>query len=192
MRTFLFLVVALCLMDGEMCQGSNKYSEVKLIRRAYLDVIGVVPTVDEIEWYTVYNNNGYDLAVNYLTANKHYKWTVSRAVAREILISSDYASIPATKLTEAQITSIVCYVIGKKVGEITLIDAKRQLIENARLCSINDSEMIDYICNALMSRDSNLEEINMLTKYLNAHENDKDVWINIINQIIQFDDFLLK
>lgn len=192
MRTFLFLVVALCLVDGEMCQGSNKYSEVKLIRRAYLDVIGVVPTVDEIEWYTVYNSNGYDLAVKYLIASKHYKWTVSRDVAKEILISSEYASIPSTRLTDEQVTSIICYVIGCKSNDITLFDAKTQLVENARLCSINDSGMIDYICNALMSRDSNLVEINVLTKYLNVHENDKDVWISIINLIIQFDDFLLK
>lgn len=63
MRNIIFLVMFLSFSS---MNGMSENDESRLIRKLYLDTIGLLPTIEEMEWYMVYNNNGYDLAVLYV------------------------------------------------------------------------------------------------------------------------------
>ena len=67
MKRCLFL---LCLMLSAAVPGAADepfQREIRLIRRAYLDVTELLPSPEEMDWYVVYNRNGYALAVEYLS-----------------------------------------------------------------------------------------------------------------------------
>jgi hypothetical protein len=80
-------VLFLQLFFVGVCSGEDKVSESKLIRRAYIDITGVLPTVTEMEWFTVYNNDGYKLAVEFLLTDKMYKLSTPKEEMKKVLFS---------------------------------------------------------------------------------------------------------
>ena len=68
MRKLIFLALAfLFVLTGKI---TAKEDSSFLIRRVYLDVIGVLPTTEEIDSYCVYNTNSYSMAVDFVLQNK--------------------------------------------------------------------------------------------------------------------------
>jgi hypothetical protein len=67
------------------------------------------------------------------------------------------------------------------------------LVKWALDVSNSETEAIDYICTSLMSRNSNLEEINILNKMLrNSSKSEEETWLNIVNTILNFEDVRTK
>ena len=112
MRTFLSLVLFLQLCFVGVCFSADKLTETKLIRRAYIDMLGVLPTVAEVEWFTVYNNNGYQMVVEFLLSK------TSKEEMRDFLLSNEYAQNNERILNIEEVMCIFLYLSGKKVGDI--------------------------------------------------------------------------
>ena len=172
--------------------ASDKLDEPYLIRRAYLDTLGVIPTTQEIEWYCVYNRNGYNLAIDWLLASEKYNWILPRHYSRILLLSSEYRELSKMKLTKDQVYKNLLYVTGGDIINITensIKEASIKLINNAVLSSSNEGEVIDYMCESLMSRSSNLEEINKLNKIVKeSTKNEDDMWMDVLQEIMELED----
>lgn len=195
MRAFLFLVLVLQMMFEGVMLGSNQLQlqEIKLIRRAYLDVGGVVPTTEEVEWYVVYNDHGYEMAVEHLF-NKH-----DTKLIREYVLSDAYKQQQPRRLDDVELHKSLLFVVGMLDGdEITsasIHQAKQRLIDQALLCCDNADDVMDYICNVLMSRCSNAQENNMLShKFKQACDEmeESQAWMIMIEEIMNMPDVRYK
>ena len=166
-----------------------------LIKRAYLDTIEKIPTQSEIEWYLVYNKNGYELAVDWLIMNKNYKWNIPKEYAKILLLSKDYLHLPKMKLNQLQIRKNLLYVVGMNqeptVENVEI--AKLSLVKMAIESGGSETEIMDYMANSLMCRSTNLEENNSLSKIIReSSKNENDTWLEVLNAILEFEDVKTK
>lgn len=194
MRAFLFLGLVFQLIFGGITSGSNaeQLQDIKLIRRAYIDVCGLVPTIKEMDWFIVYNRDGYVLAVDYLLK------TYPTALDKEYLLSNEYKTQPSSKLSQATLTKVLFYVTGMSriaVTEDSILQAKKRLVKDALECTDNEGDAIDYICETLMSRVSNIQENNALLhsfKALCAIGEEQQAWVWLVDEILKLPDVCHK
>jgi hypothetical protein len=166
-----------------------------IIKRAFLDTIEKIPTIEEIEWYLVYNNNGYELAVDWLITNKNYKWNIPKEYAKILLLSKEYHHLPKMVLNQLQVRKNLLYVVG--MDEDPTIEnvehAKLRLVKMAIECGGTETEIMDYMANCLMCRSTNLEENNVLSKIIKESSKDEnDTWLDVLNTILEFEDVRTK
>ena len=157
-----------------------------------MDISGHVPTMEEIDWYCVYNQrNSYELAVDALLSRDHILWKQPKPWIKRMLMSDAYRDQEPVLV---DMKPQILYVVGMQSLEQTPENVKRakmKLIEYAVMSSNNSDEVIDYLCNALMSRPSNLKEANMLSfKFSQASRVFDDVvaWMVVLEDILQLDD----
>lgn len=166
-----------------------------IIKRAYLDTIETIPTQTEIEWYLVYNNNGYEIAVDWLLTNKNYKWNIPKEYAKILLLSKEYQHLPKMLLNKIQIRKNLLYVVGMD-QEPTIENveaAKLSLIKMAIESGGTETEIMDYMANSLMCRSTNLEENNILSKIIReSSKKENDTWLDVLNTILEFEDVKTK
>lgn len=192
MRALLFLVSVLQFVFGGVTLGSEEQGrEIMLIRRAYLDVAGVLPTAQEIDWFVVYNKHGYELAVDYLFGRYYTR------LVKEYVLSDAYKNQPFRLISESDFNKNLLYVVGMKedVTSSSIQKAKNLLISQAIASSDNVDETIDYLCNTLMSRSSNLQENNILShKFKDACvlSNKQTAWLLIVDSILMLHDVHYK
>ena len=190
MRKLFFLVLSLVVLSTSVMLGNDNTST--LIRKAYIDVIGVPPTIEEIDWYIVYNKGrSYELAVDYVINNSKCKWNIPKELAKLLLLSKDYKEQAKVQLLPEQIIKNLFYITGMDVNLSYTEENKKiascRLIQNAILCSDGDTETIDYLANSLMSRGTNLEEINYLTKLIkNSTKSEEETWYLVLMEIMKF------
>ena len=190
MRKLSFLVMSLVIIFTSGVLANDNTST--LIRKAYIDVIGVPPTIEEIDWYLVYNKDrSYELAVDYVINNPKCKWNISRELAKLLLLSKDYKDQPKASLLPEQIIKNLFYVTGMDVNLSYTEENKKiacyKLIQHAILCSDGETETIDYLANSLMSRGTNLEEINYLTKlFKSSSKNEDEAWLDVLQAMMKF------
>lgn len=189
----LVLVAALFIVSNVHAKDDSL-----LIRRAYIDTIGVIPTIEEIEWYCVYNTNkSYEVAVDYLINNKNCKINMPPRLLQILLYSSQYKDQPKVLLSTHQIVKNLFYVTG--MGDITdystdnFNKASFRLIDNALKYSGDDiSEAIDYMANCLMSRSTNINEINILLKiYKSSVLDEREALQEVLNTLMTFEDVIM-
>lgn len=192
MRNLFFLVVALFTLVP------NAFSDDSLIiRRAYLDTIGVVPTVHEIEWYCIYNKNSYETAIDWLI-NQHpnYKWNIPKDQAKLFLMSDTYKEQPKRQLSQEDVNKILLYVSGYKDSPVTEENIKKasiQLIKNALNPDLQNYDPLDYIANCLMSRSTNITEANLISQILKqSNKSELDTWLCVLNELLKFEDVATK
>ena len=197
MRKLFFLVLSFLIVSSKMLTAVEDDSF--LIRRMYLDVLGRVPTTEEIEWYCVYNKNSYSLAVEWalsISDNKmrHYP----KDQAKEILFSEEYKNYKKVPLSKEQLQKNVMFSVGDGDLSITKENYKKsslKLIHFALASSDSETDTIDYICNKLMARSTNIDEAN----YLFRHFKDKcktssedESWLSVLDQILLLPDVRMK
>jgi len=190
MRIKLFSLLTLQLLFGSLCSAvENKYHEEVFIRRAYLDVLGVVPTIEEIEWYTVYNKNGYCLAVDFILSNPKKCWNIDNTLGRVLLMSETYKTLPNRTLTRQELDKCVVYVVGNlnndKIKDIK--ESYDKLLQLSQLVSDDPLDRIDYICNCLMSRSTTTQEANKLMSFYrksNALFGEEQTWYLVLEEIL--------
>lgn len=196
MRAFLFLILVLWVTIPTGSSADVPREEA-LIRRAFLDLTGLVPTAEEIDWYCVYNTDGYQLAINDLAPRSVKMWGVSPEECKAILASPEYkVQIPRP----VDITPSIVYLAGNFCGfdkitpEIIKI-SKQMLIEYALKETSSPGDAIDYLCNLLMSRVSNVAEANMLQKNFNKNESslgEHAAYMSVLEDILQLPDVAHK
>jgi len=158
-----------------------------IIRRAYIHILGIVPTEEEIDWYCIYNKNGYELAIKWLISknNKFEEKKLSRklfSTNSRILLSKD------------ELNKIILYISGdydKQITEQNIRDASLKIISNSKLTALNDLDVIDNITNKLMCRSTNISEANFLLRKLNYYlinKNENEAWLEIFNEILNLED----
>jgi hypothetical protein len=190
MRHFIALVL---LWSFLTLNSLAKEDESRLIRRAYIDMLGIVPTIEEIDWYCVYNDNSYVLAVEYILEHSFYKWFTSKSQLKVWLLSDDYKNSEKKPLTTQQINKIIVYVAGDK-HEPTLENVNQSIktiINHANKYGSSDSERIDYICSILMARESNKDEANFLLSILREQRKittEEKSWLFVFEQILLLED----
>lgn len=194
MRAFLFLSLVLQMMFGGIMLAANPQAkEIRLIRKAYLDVTGMLPTTEEMDWFVVYNTNGYQKAVEHLTSR------YPTGLTPEYLLSSVYTTVPPAVIPVVQLRRSVLYLVGMLNKDINIDQeftrGKQRLIDHALACTTSMDDAIDYMCNMLMSRVSSAQENNMLVRKFHdveALSNEQRAWMVVVDEIMKLPDVALK
>ena len=188
------LCLILCIICGFLINGLiAKEDESYLIRRAYIDVLGVVPTAEEIDWFCVYNNDSYRLAVEWILQNPSYKWDEVKGDARVYLHSDLYKTLKKMPISKKRMDDIILYVAGDthETTAENVQKSKKKIINNAIESSLDDVEVIDYICYRLMSRVTHLNEANYLVQKFKEFRKTKsqdESWLELFNEILLLED----
>jgi len=168
-----------------------KIKETQLIRRAYLDVLNVPPSVKELEWYQVYNTNGYEVAVDtILSRPPNFLIPSLKNTIRDFLLSLKYRTKEPVLLTLEQRDFIVKYQSG---GRTNIEDADKQLILNA--IASNEPgvmEPMDYLAECLLGRDTTAVEATHLNKILKRYPSEEEGYLEVLKEIKTFKDFYTK
>jgi hypothetical protein len=197
MRKLFFLVLSFLMISSNMLTAVEDDSF--LIRRMYLDVLGRVPTTEEIDWYCVYNKNGYTIAVDWalsISDNKmrHYP----KHEAKEILLSVEYKNYKKVPLSKEQIQKNIMFSVGDgdlPVSEDNFKKSSVKLINFALASSDSETDVIDYIANKLMARSTNIDEANYLFRYFKDKQktlSEKEAWLSVLDQILLLSDVRMK
>lgn len=170
-----------------------------LIRRAYLDVLGIVPTIEEMDWYLVYNVDGYDKAVKWLLSQPNYNWEgVPKETAEKLLKSKEYKQLKKFPLTKQQINKNLLYVSGmanKPQTEENVKISKRIIVRNSLKAYNSTLDSIDYITNLLMSRSTNIIEANVLLKLYNkksTQHSEEECMLIVLDELLELEDIKTK
>jgi len=170
------------------------HREIRKIRRAYLDVLGLLPTPEEIDWFVVYNQQGYPLAVNFLIQkDPHKQWSPDR------LIAPTYVEAPEQIIERPVLEKSVIYLAGLWTGEMNeaLSEAgTEKFIKNALLATDERaSDAIDYMVNLLTCRPSTAAEENEFTQIFNKvslKEDEMSAWKTVLLHILEMHDCKYK
>jgi hypothetical protein len=186
----------ICLSD--IFPGQND-DDSYIIRRIYLDVLGVVPLPNEIDWYCVYNDNGYALAVEWVLSRPREKWTrgwqeMTVEDVRKTISSQKYKSFKKMPLSREQLNKQLCYLAGQEYSEdySCVTQARGKLIKYALESTDNDVEAIDYLAYQMMSRVTTTDEANYLNsrlkEYKRANKSEHAAWENLLDELLGFED----
>lgn len=194
MKTIL-LVLFFLVSFTTISLSQHTVREEALIRRVFIDITGVVPVVSEVEWYIVYNKNGYIHAIDDLLDTHPNIWGMNKEECKKFLLSDDYIyQQPAI----FDLNRSILYVTGENVEckDIqTLEHAKNKLLHHALLNSNNFLETVDYICNILMSRETTASEANNLTAIYNniiKKYGEHAAWLYTLDAILKLKDVCTK
>lgn len=198
-RRFILLVgIWLGLVLWGLAQGEDDFHrEIRLIRRAFLDVTGFLPTREEVEWFTVYNTNGYQVAVEDLVSTRGGAgrgWTVER------LNSEEYREAPSVELEPGVLERNVVYLAGLwKQGEYQqewFPAGREKLVRDALL--VADDKVggaIDYMVTLLACRPASASEENELVSVYNKvilKSDEKAAWETVLLHVFQIPDCRTK
>jgi hypothetical protein len=170
-----------------------------IIRRAYLDVLGVVPMPQEIDWYCVYNDNGYNMAIEWILARPREQWTpgwdhMSVDDVRKTLLSTTYKTFKKTPLSRVQLNKQICYLAGEEYSEdySSVLKSRAKLIKYARENADNDVDAIDNLAYQLMSRITKADEANYLKGKLKEYKvslkTETLAWECVLDELLGFED----
>lgn len=158
----------LCLMLSATLSASAEepfQREIRLIRRAFLDVTELLPSPEEMDWYVVYNRNGYALAAEYLAKKSQGKWS------QEQLLSPAYREAPERLVPKEILEKNVVYLAGLWRGEMApgLFEAgSAKFIKDAlEIASENPSNAIDWMVSSMTCRPASADEENELFAIFN-------------------------
>ena len=165
MKRCLFL---LCLMLFSVASGSGEepfQREIRLIRRAFLDVTELLPSPEEMDWYVVYNRNGYPLAAEYLAQKSRGEWS------RDHLLSSTYREAPDQLVPKEILEKNVVYLAGLWRGEMSPalfeVGSTKFIKDALEIASENPSNAIDWMVSSMTCRPASAEEENELFAIFN-------------------------
>lgn len=197
MRKLFFLVLVFLCFSYELGKTNDVPRQETLIRRAFLDVTGLVPTVEEIDWYCVYNSNGYELAVNDLAGRSNKIWDVDPDTCKATLLSREYIS-QSPRLID--IRPSIVYIAGRFKGfhmvtKESVEHAKSIIISNALKECSSPGDVFDYISNQFMSRSTTMVEANILNRHFKAVEEaqgENIAYLSVLDHILMLPDVTHK
>lgn len=192
------LLVFLTLTLGDIFSNGGR-DESYSIRRAYIDVLGVFPTVEEIDWYCVYNKLGYQLAVEWLIRSPRRlgQPVVSAQELKSKLLSAEYTNNAKQPLTLESLHKAIFYFIGENYSTDpeNLREAKIKFINYAKLEANGELDVVDRMTSQLMSRTTNLKEANQILAYLRPRLEalpEDEAWLQTLDELLTFEDICNK
>ncbi|MCX8510829.1 MAG: hypothetical protein ORN83_03635, partial [Chthoniobacteraceae bacterium] len=103
-------LLCLILFTASLHADDNSVRKnIRKIRRAFLDVLELVPTSEEVDWYVVYNQNGYEMAADYLATHAPPD---KATYTRELLLNPTYWGREDELLDKSVIEKNVVYLSG--------------------------------------------------------------------------------
>lgn len=180
--------VIVCLVLAFVTAGDLKpevsLDESYIIRRAYLDVLGVMPTTEEIVWYCEYNNDPYTTAVDWLV-----KQADEDVKIRIWLLSKPYKEAAKQPIDPKWLDRNLCYLSGVVYVDdpVYIHNVKLRFIELAKKASDSDLGAIDYMAYQLMSRVTHVDEANRLLGVLK-----QEGWRGVLEAILGLEDVCYK
>ena len=169
---------------------------IRKIRRAFLDVLELVPTSEEVDWYVVYNQNGYEMAADYLATHAPPDKVT---YTRELLLNPTYWGRDDELLEKSVIEKNVVYLSGLSKTDFSPQNVelgKELLIKQALLASDdNAANTIDYLVNELTCRPATLEEANDLLRLftkVSLKADEMDAWKTVLAHIFELHDCKYK
>jgi hypothetical protein len=194
----IILIVFACLVFGEIFSKEHK-DDSYIIRRAYFDVLGTFPTIEELEWYCVYNTEGYKIAVDWLLSNPVYlrKSKGDTKALRELLMSPDYKEQVKTPISREDLVRVIFYFVREEYSAEPEKQRKAKLkfLACARAIAESDLDVIDVFANLLMSRSTRVTEANQLLtclKNFRALASEDEAWLAVIEQVLKLEDVRSK
>jgi hypothetical protein len=193
MRPILILITCAVLSCTALADDS------RLIRRAYLDLTGKLPTIQEIEWLEIYTREPYQEAVKYLTdvLKKNYKH-LSREDTKKHLTSLYYMFQPRKPISDLELRINLLYLAGMPQHEFSddkIREAKLKLIKIATNPNIIDYDPLDYLANCLMSRSTTADEANKLMKVYKTYAkylDEEKAWLAVLDELLKLEDVRTK
>jgi hypothetical protein len=163
-RLIFALLTMLCLQVSGPGEDLLR-REVRLIRRAFLDVTEFLPSPEELDWYVMYNRNSYSLAAEYLANKSGDVWSVQK------LLSPAYRDAPEQLVSRQILEKNVIYLAGLWRGDITpaaFEAGSSKFIRDAlEIASENPSHAIDWMVSSLTCRPASAAEENELSAIFN-------------------------
>lgn len=189
MRKGVITISVLLLLTLSDMFPKDKRDDSYIIRKAYIDTLGVFPTVEEMDWYCVYNTDGYQIAVEYLS-NKTDK---NAEEVKNWLFSEEYQQEVKSKLTSEELDRAICYFTGEKYSADLEQKKKARLafVAYAKLEAVSDMEVIDNMANMLMSRATKKDEANQLLACLSSAKNNMPedaAWLEVLKTLLELED----
>jgi len=188
-----FVIIAVLFFLSQIPISCNEptpsLKEGQLIRRAYLDVWGVPPTIQELNWYITYNRNSYETAILDLIS-KEYSSARIKELAKNFLLSNEYKTQLQKSLTPEEMAVIIRY----QGGDLTssLLDADKRLVTNSILNKENGCDPIDYLAELLMARSTSAVEETFLSKIIKKYPSDEEGYFAALQVMKTFKDFTHK
>jgi hypothetical protein len=166
--------------------------EAQLIRRVYLDVLGIPPSPKELDWYLSYNNNSYETAVKWVVKQPGaYYNSLEDTEMINHLCSPEYRNKPQIKIIPFQLELIVKYQCGNM--SLSIDDADIKLTASAiGVGEGNVLDTIDYISECLTGRLTYTEEANSLLQVYKKYPSESEGYLAVLKEIKTFKDFLYK
>ena len=163
-RLLLVLLTMLCLQVSGPGEDPLR-REIRLIRRAFLDVTEFLPSPEELDWYVMYNRNSYALAAEYLAKHSQGRWSVEK------LLSPAYCEAPEQVVPREILEKNVVYLAGLWRGEINPtvfeVGAGKFIKDALEIASENPSHAIDWMVSSLTCRPASAAEENELSAIFN-------------------------
>jgi hypothetical protein len=162
-RLFLLALIFFTAVCGASEDPTRR--EARKIRRAFLDVTEFLPVPEELDWYVIYNRNGYGLAAEYLAQKSQGQWSA------EHLLSAAYSEAPEQPVGRAVLEKNVVYLAGLWRGEaspeIFEAGANKFIKDALEIAGENPAHAIDWMVNALTCRPASAAEENELSAIFN-------------------------
>lgn len=189
MRRKVVTISALLLLAFSDIFPKDRKDDSYIIRKAYIDTLGVFPTLEEIDWYCTYNSNGYQAAVDYLTS----KTNKDPDKLKAWLLSEEYLQEEKAQLSRQELERAICYFAGEKYSNSIADIKKAKLIflRYAKQSAINDLDTIDYMACQLMSRATRLDEANRLLNCLRTNSekfSEEETWLIVLDELLKLED----
>lgn len=183
---------ALFLLASVLLMFSTAMAELRtetLIRRAYLDMLGVPPTPSEMEWYLVYNSsNSYEVAVDHISKRTS---KLDPILCKTVLLSKDYREMLPRPLTYVELKNLLLYNVGQPLhinDDESIKQCRTKFIEYCQLEAFGPLDVIDNMCEMLMSRKANIEESNQLNRvFVDVSErvDETTAWQHVLDTCMQ-------
>lgn len=173
------------------------HREIRRIRRAFLDVQELLPAPEELDWYVVYNQNGYELAAEYLARkgaeDSEGPWS------RERLLSESYLNAAERPVERRVLEKNVVYLAGLWKGELSPelfeLGAEKFIKDALEISDENVGNTIDWMINALTCRPSSADEENELLaifQKVSLKDSELNAWKTVLLHIFELHDCKFK
>lgn len=180
-NTLFICILASLLLGVSASEPSIK--EGQLIRRVYLDFLGIPPTPKELNWYLIYNKpDPFKRVVNDIVHGNE--------CLKNFLLSSEYKNRVQMPLSPLTLDLIVKYQSG--MIKNSLGEADKRLVVISLKEAEDDLNPLDFMSECLMGRATTAQEETELQKIIKKYPTEEEGYLEALKKIKTFPDFLNK
>jgi len=187
-----FLKIFLTFLFFTFCATGNSPTEPlkegQLIRRVYLDLLGIPPTSSELNWYLTYNRNGYEVAVKTIRSKYLPLFLSDEDVER--FLSNSYKQSPQVLMPQNILDGIIRYQSGSFKNSPE--EADKKFVTISLKAIEDDINPLDFMAENLMGRITTAQEENELQKIIKKYPSEYEGYLEALKKIKTYKDFTHK